>query len=807
MQRMSDTPELAIAPTSSPSETTTLTLDVSGMKCAGCVRAVERSLLQQPGVISATVNLVTEAALVEYQAAAVEPDTLAQGVTDSGFPASIRWRPGQEPDNSARQERQERQRQEVGERNRKLAIAFVLLAVSIVGHLQGLGLVLPLLSNIWFHAGLATLALLFPGREILLDGARGLLRGMPNMNTLVGLGTLTAYVTSLVALLFPNLGWECFFDEPVMLVGVILLGRTLEQRARTKAAASLQSLIELQPTQARLIGAPKADQNGVSIPAEQVRVGEWLRVLPGEKIPVDGTVVDGQTTVDEAMLTGEATPVLKQSGDAVAAGTLNLTGAIALKTTRTGQDTTLAQIIQLVENAQTRKAPIQRLADAIAGYFTYGILTLATLTFVFWYFVGTSLWHEQLHALGTGLQVWGHHDGHMMTHATEFSPLLLSLKLAIATLVIACPCALGLATPTAILVGSGLGAERGLLIRGGDVLEQVHYLQTLVFDKTGTLTSGHPSVTDCIPLVARLTADELLQQASTVEGGTQHPLAIAIRQEAARRELAPLPASNFYTESGYGVAAQIQEQTVRLGTERWMAHHGIAIPSAVQVQAETLSSLGKTVVYVAQECQLVGLLAVMDTLRPDAASTVQALQDMGLAVKILTGDRPATAMAIAQALNLPADAVHAGVSPAQKAAQIQQWQSEGRRIGMVGDGINDAPALAQADVSMALHSGADAAIETADMVLMRDRLSDLVDAIRLSQATFQKIRQNLFWALAYNVLAIPVAAGVLLPQSGILLSPSMAGGLMALSSISVVTNSLLLRRIRPEVGIFDRGKG
>jgi len=806
IQRMPDTPELAIAPPSQ-SEPATLTLDVGGMKCAGCVKAVERSLLQQPGVISATVNLVTEAALVEYQADAVEPDTLAQGVTDSGFPSKVRWRPGQEPDNSARMERLERQRQEAQERKQKLAIALALLGFSILGHLQGFGIVVPLLSNIWFHAGLATLALLFPGREILVDGARGLLRGMPNMNTLVGLGTLTAYVTSLIALVFPNLGWECFFDEPVMLVGVILLGRTLEQQARTKAASSLQSLVELQPAQARLIGEPKADQIGVAIPAEQVRVGEWLRVLPGEKIPVDGTVVDGQTTVDEAMLTGEATPVLKQSGDAVAAGTLNLTGAIALKTTRTGENTTLAQIIQLVETAQTRKAPIQRFADAVAGYFTYGILTLATLTFLFWYFIGTSLWHEQLHMLGTGLQVWGHHDGHMMAHATEFSPLLLSLKLAIATLVIACPCALGLATPTAILVGSGLGAERGLLIRGGDVLEQVHHLQTLVFDKTGTLTSGHPTVTDCIPLSTELSADDLLQQAATVEGGTQHPLAIAIRQEAACRELSSLPASDFHTESGCGVAAHIQGKTVRLGTEAWMTHHGITVPTPAQSEAETLAGDGKTIIYVAQDQQLVGLLAVMDTLRPDARATVQALQQLGLTVKVLTGDRPTTAQAIAQAVGLTREAVQAQLSPAQKAAQIQQWQAEGQRVGMVGDGINDAPALAQADVSMALHSGTDAAIETADMVLMRDRLSDLVEAIRLSKATFQKIRQNLFWAVGYNILAIPLAAGVLLPSTGTLLSPSLAGGLMALSSVSVVTNSLLLRRIRSEVGILDQGIG
>ncbi|MEO1208359.1 MAG: heavy metal translocating P-type ATPase [Cyanobacteria bacterium J06638_20] len=798
MQLTPDAPDTAIAPSQAPINQT-LSLDVGGMKCAGCVRAVEKTLLQQPGVVSATVNLVTEAALVEYEPIA-DPKAMAAQLTETGFPSQVRWVSGQEREVAGNTARLERHRQETRERQQQLAIAVSLLVLSSLGHLNYFGLTVPVLSHIGFHAALATLALLFPGRSILVDGWQGLRHNMPNMNTLVGLGVLTAYVTSLVALAFPTLGWECFFDEPVMLVGVILLGRSLEQRARHRAADSLNALVALQPAQARLLSTPKSEQEGIRVPAEQVRVGEWLRVLPGEKIPVDGAVVDGQTTIDEAMLTGEPTPVLKQQGDLVAAGTLNLTGAIALQATRTGKDTTLAQIIQLVETAQTRKAPIQRMADTIAGYFTYGVLTVATLTFTFWYFIGTHLWRDRLLALGDQLHFWGHHAGHLLMAAPEFSPLLLSLKLAIATLVIACPCALGLATPTAILVGSGTGAERGLLIRGGDVLERAHNLKTLVFDKTGTLTSGHPTVTDCLPLTEALTTDDLLQLAATVESGTQHPLAIALQQEADRRELSRLPAQDFQTAAGLGVSAQINGAQVVLGTDIWLEQMGVLLPETAQVQAETLATAGKTVIYIGQDQRLIGIIAVMDTLRPDAVETLAALKKQGITVKLLTGDRPTTARAIAQTLNLPETAVNAGVSPAEKAAFIAQWQQDGQLIGMAGDGINDAPALAAADVSLALHSGTDAAIETADIVLMQDRLTDVVAALTLSRATFRTIRQNLFWALGYNALAIPVAAGALLPSTGILLSPSIAGALMALSSVSVVTNSLLLRRALPNVG-------
>lgn len=797
----------------------TLAIDVTGMKCAGCVRAVEQALQQQPGVVTATVNLATEVATVQYQPEVIAPGALAQVLTDAGFPSQPRLPAGMAGSDSGLIDIQARRQQETRNQLWRLAIATVLLLLSAIGHLETLtGITFPYLNNIWFHCGLATVALIGPGRQMIIDGWQGLRRAAPNMNTLVSLGTLTAYCTSLIALLFPQLGWECFFDEPVMLVGFILLGRTLEQQARHRAAASFQALLALQPQVARLIpgGQPDLAQadagtplTAIEIPAATVRVGEWLQVLPGDLIPVDGQILLGQTTVDESMLTGEALPVLKQVGDRVAAGTLNQSSAIAIQATRTGSDTTVAQIIALVEAAQTRKAPIQKLADTVAGYFTYGVMAIAALTFLFWYFIGTQIWADQLgigtlptamaNMMGDRSHLMAHH---LLTHhALTPSPLLLSLKLAIAVLVVACPCALGLATPTAILVGSGIGAERGLLIRGSDILERVHHLTTLVLDKTGTLTTGKPTVTDCLPHPAAplaLTPALLMQLAATVESGTQHPLAIAIQAQAQQLGLALLPAEDFLTAPGKGVAACVTvpntptPYVVLLGTELWLQEHAITPDATLQTQVQDFMTAGKSVVYVAVDGQVAGVIAVSDPLRQDAAAVVQQLQTMGLQLVMLTGDRRPTAIAIAESLHLSPTQVIAEVRPEEKAAAIAQLQAQGQQVGMVGDGINDAPALAQAEVGIALHSGTDVATETAGIILMRDRLSDVVEAIRLSRATFRKIRQNLFWAFAYNVIGIPLAAGVLLPQQGILLSPAAAGAMMAFSSVSVVLNSLLL---------------
>ena len=849
-----------------------VTFDVGGMKCAGCAKAVERQLMQYSGVISACVNLAVEVATVECQPGAVDAEALAKKLTDNGFPSQSRLGENQQEAEAATIERR---RQEIRQQINQLTIALILIILSGLGHV--LGTKAPILTNIWFHWGLATLALLLPGRPIIVDGCRSLWRNAPNMNTLVALGAVTAYTASNAALLFPRMGWECFFDEPVMLLGFILLGKTLEQQARRRAASALQALIALQPAKARLVDfkLPSLDWRSeelplnstsevynpqyIEIPADRVRVGEWLQVLPGEKIPVDGEVCEGKTTIDESMLTGESMPVLKQPGDTVAAGTINKSGAVVMRATRTGKETTVAQMVALVQAAQTRKAPIQNLADTVAGYFVYGVMAISVLTFLFWYFAGTHIWPSVL--LGQGAMGMGHgalgigHGAMGMGHGalgighwasgighwasgighrasgmgnqlsvTDYqlpityyqSPLLLSLKLAIAVLVIACPCALGLATPTAILVGSGIGAERGLLIRGGDVLERVHQLDTVVFDKTGTLTTGNLTLTDYLPIFQNSELDlnsdinvgnspdvcstidgvsasavdsKLLQIAAAVERGASHPIAAAILLEAQQQGLPLLAAEDFCTEPGFGVSALVEGRRVFAGNAQWMSEQGVAVATQLSESME-----GKTAVYVASESLLLGVIGLKDTLRPDAKSAVERLRGMGLRVMMLTGDTASAAAATAQQLDLTAADVLAGVRPEGKARAIATLQAQGCKVAVVGDGINDAPALAQADVGIGLHCGTDVAVETAQIVLMRNALMDVVESIELGRATFNKIRQNLFWAFGYNTLGIPVAAGILLPATGILLSPAAAGAFMAFSSVSVVTNSLFLRR-------------
>ena len=820
-------PEIIPVKESSPE---LVTFDVGGMKCAGCAKAVERQLMQYSGVISACVNLAVEVATVECQPGAVDAEALAKKLSDNGFPSQSRLGENQREAEAAPIERR---RQEIRQQIKQLTIALILIILSGLGHV--LGTKAPILTNIWFHWGLATLALLLPGRPIIVDGCRSLWRNAPNMNTLVALGAVTAYTASNAALLFPRMGWECFFDEPVMLLGFILLGKTLEQQARRRAASALQALMALQPAKARLVDfkLPSLDWRSeelplnstsevynpqyIEIPADRVRVGEWLQVLPGEKIPVDGEVCEGKTTIDESMLTGESMPVLKQPGDTVAAGTINKSGAVVMRATRTGKETTVAQMVALVQAAQTRKAPIQNLADTVAGYFVYGVMAISVLTFLFWYFAGTHIWPSVL--LGQGAMNMDHgamNMGNELPIIYYQSPLLLSLKLAIAVLVIACPCALGLATPTAILVGSGIGAERGLLIRGGDVLERVHQLDTVVFDKTGTLTTGNLTLTDYLPIFQNSELDlnpdinlgnspdvcstidgvsasavdsKLLQIAAAVERGASHPIAAAILLEAQQQGLPLLAAEDFCTEPGFGVSALVEGRRVFAGNAQWMSEQGVAVATQLSGSME-----GKTAVYVASGGVLLGVIGLKDTLRPDAKAAVERLRGMGLRVMMLTGDTASAAAATAQQLDLTAADVLAGVRPEGKARAIATLQAQGCKVAVVGDGINDAPALAQADVGIGLHCGTDVAVETAQIVLMRNALMDVVESIELGRATFNKIRQNLFWAFGYNTLGIPVAAGILLPATGILLSPAAAGAFMAFSSVSVVTNSLFLRR-------------
>ena len=801
LEPVASTPETAEA-TVRPPTIETISLDISGMKCAGCVKAVERQL-DMDGVISASVNLATEMAAVHYDADRVAPDELTTRLTDAGFPSQLRTMETLSLEEIEATE--ERQQEAARERRKQLVTAIALIVLSTIGHLEMLGMpALPVLSTMWFHFGLATLALLFPGRPILLDGWRGLTHSAPNMNTLVGLGVTAAYVTSTVAMVVPSLGWDCFFEEPVMLLGFILLGRALERQARDSAASSLRALVGLQPRTVHLVTKGEdleaiGGDDTIDLPSNQVRVGDLLRVLPGEKLPVDGDVVAGSTAIDESMLTGEPLPVEKNSGDRVTTGTLNQSGAIVVRARRTGKDTTLAQIVELVRDAQTRKAPVQLLAATVAGYFTYGIMTLAVLTLLFWNFVGASVFAEAV-ASAHAWPMLAHAHRAMPHHG---SPLLLAIKLTIDVLVIACPCALGLATPTAILVGTGVGASRGLLIRGGDALERVHRLDAIVFDKTGTLTVGRPTVTD-FAVIEGFDKNEALQLAASIEQGTSHPLAKALVEAAKARELELLPTGECQTEAGLGVRGRIGDRAIVVGNRPWLGACDIAVPEALSQQADNFAREGKTAIFVAADGKTLAALAVADELRPEAADTIRQLKQLGLRVVMLTGDRQAAATAIATQVGLAPEDTIADVRPAEKSdaiARLQQSASTGKRkkanVAMVGDGINDAPALAQADVGISLHGSTDVAIETAQIVLMRSDLTDIVAAIRLSRATFNKIRQNLVWAFGYNSIGIPVAAGALVPSFGVMLDPAFAAVAMALSSISVVANSLLLRAALP----------
>jgi P-type Cu2+ transporter len=780
-------------------ETTAIVLDVTGMKCAGCVSAVEKQLLAQPGVRSACVNLLTGVAAIEIASATTGVD-LAAKLTASGFPSQTRTAQDLTTRSQRLQQRQVKYAQESKQLLWQLITAGVLLVLSALGHFTQPTTHLhhgsAVLTDFWWHWGLATLAIAFPGRSILVDGWRSLWHRNPNMNTLVGLGIVTSYTASVVALLWPNLGWECFFEEPVMIIGFITLGRTLEQQAKHRAATAFDRLLSLQPTLARLISADLERPQAVEIPVEQVKVGEYLRVLPGEKIPTDGTIRWGQTTIDESAITGESLPAIKQVGDLVVAGTVNQAGAISIEVTRTGDDTTLAQIIALVEAAQTRKAPVQKLADTVAGYFTYGVLAIAFLTGLFWYFIGI-------------------HNGDLVPPVSTLTPL----KAAIAVMVVACPCALGLATPTAILVGTGIGAESGLLFKGGDVLEAVQKLDTVVFDKTGTLTQGQPQVTDILT-DADLSNHKLLQLAAAAESVTNHPLATAIVQEVTRLGLTLPVAIVSRTELGLGVCAEVifrdlnrtvndvpaaEHYQVIVGNQNWLTANGIEIDRQWQDRSQQLAAAGKTAIYVAVfpagqpvTTATLGLIGVTDRLRPDAIETVKQLQNLGLRVVMVTGDRQAVAELVAKQLGITE--IHAEVLPQDKARIVAELQANPHnpdlphQVATIGDGINDAPALAQADIGIALNAGTDVAIDVADIILMRDRLLDVVSAIELSRSTLTKIRQNLFWAAIYNLIGIPAAAGVLYWFGwGTLLSPAAAGALMALSSVSVVTNSLLLR--------------
>ena len=748
-----------------------LLLEIEGMKCGGCVRAVEQRLLDQPGVRQASVNLLTRTAWVDLASAEADQGNLLEALAELGFRARLR---SSEVELSSRRERL--RARSWWQQWRQLVVALVLLLVSVLGHLPGVGL-----GALWIHALVASAALAGPGRPILVRGIQGALAGLPSMDTLVGLGVFSAYGASLVAFLWPHTGWPCFFNEPVMLLGFVLLGRFLEERARFRAGRALEQLAELQPDTALLLlgdGPPRPVRVG------GLRPGDRVRLLPGDRVPVDGVVLEGCSAVDVSGLTGEPLPLQAAAGSELAAGSLNLEAPLVLEVSRRGADSAIARIIHLVERAQARKAPIQALVDRIAGRFTLVVLALAVATLLFWWLLGTEIWPQVLnspHAAG--------HVGHGVLGTSAETPFALALQLAIAVLVVACPCALGLATPTAITVGTGRAAREGLLFRGGDAIETAARLQAVLFDKTGTLTLGRALVAAVEPL-ADLDADRLVQLAASLEAGSRHPLGQALLQEAQRRDLALFELGDSHTTAGEGVAGLVDGRRLRVGRLAWVE----PVPSAALLARQALLECqGASVLAVADDqLGLLGLVAINDQPRPDAAAVLAALRGMDLELGLLSGDRREPVQQLGSRLGLVEAELAWELRPEQKLERILQHPAYGA-LAMVGDGINDAPALAAADLGIAVGTGTQIAQDSADLVVMGEQLDGIVRALLLARRTMAKVRQNLAWAFGYNLIVLPLAAGVLLPGFGVLLTPPLAALLMALSSITVVANALLLQ--------------
>ncbi|MEB3197444.1 MAG: heavy metal translocating P-type ATPase [Candidatus Sericytochromatia bacterium] len=751
-------------PAAAPHE---LTLSVRGMTCAACANRVERVLSRAPGVAQAHVNLATERATVHYDPAGTDPGQLAAAVAAAGYPAEP-WEVA-DPWSAATAARDaEAAAHAVSERQRERRRLWWAWALATPVVLGAMGLHGPwghLLPSA-FHSPLWQLALTAPlvfgvGAPFFQQAWKGLRHGSWSMDTLVALGTGVAFAYSLMATLWPS--WltsrgfaaDVYYESAAAIVAFILTGRHAESRARQQASGAIQGLLALAPQQACRLG-PAGE---VALPVHEVRVGDRLRVRPGERIPVDGLLLEGDAHVDQAMLTGESEPVHKRVGDELVGGTLNQRGTLVMEVRRVGGDTALAQIVRLVEQAQGSKAPIQRLADRVVAVFVPAVVAIAGVTALAW-----------LVLAGPAQAVLA----------------------AVSVLIIACPCAMGLATPTSVMVGAGKGAELGVLFKTAGALEALSQAQVVLFDKTGTLTLGRPVVTDVLPEPG-WQAEELLRVVAAVEVGSEHPLGQALVAHARALGLALPEVQAFDNRTGRGVSGVVDGRPVLVGNAAWMQEAGVEL-TGLEVTLAALADTGKTPLLAAVAGRLAGLVALADAPKPGAAEAVAALQAAGLEVAMLTGDHARTAAAVARTLGIAR--VVAEVRPGDKAAEVQRLQAEGHRVVMVGDGLNDAPALAAAHVGVALGSGTEVAIEAADVTLVGADVGAVVTAWRLARAVMANIRQNLFWAFAYNVAGIPLAAGLLYPWTGQLLSPAIAGGAMAASSVCVVLNALRLRRFR-----------
>ncbi|MBN1254641.1 MAG: heavy metal translocating P-type ATPase [Deltaproteobacteria bacterium] len=742
-----------------------VTVPVRGMSCASCVEKVQKALSSVPGVVRAAVNFATEKATVEYIPGQVTVKDLAKAVHEAGYEILEVT----EGIDAVEQERTAREA-ELRQLRRKFVIGLCLVVpVFLLGHLHMIGLshlfALSAQANYLIQFLLQTPVQFWIGWQFYRGAWAAARHKTSDMNTLIAVGTSAAYLYSVIATFFPQvfvaegLAAKVYFDTAGAIICLILLGRLLEARAKGQTSEAIKRLIGLQPKRAIVIRGGRE----MEIAVEDVQIGDVIIVRPGERIPVDGTIVEGHSAVDESMVTGESIPVEKGMGDTVIGATINKTGSFKFTATKVGKETMLAQIIRMVEEAQGSKPPIARMADIIASYFVPVVIGAAIVTFVIWALFGPE------------------------------PALTYAVLNFVAVMIIACPCALGLATPTSIMVGTGKGAEHGVLIRGGEALEQAHKLNAVVLDKTGTITKGEPSVTDIVEADG-VTATEILRLAASAERGSEHPLGEAILQRAKAEGLHLEDSTDFNAIPGHGIEAAIGGRRILMGNIKLMKERTIPL-EGMEGKARALSRAGKTPMFVAVDGKPAGIIAVADTLKGDSKAVLDALHQMGLEVIMLTGDNKRTADAIAKQIGV--DRVLAEVLPEVKANEVKRLQAEGKRVGMVGDGINDAPALAQADVGIAIGTGTDVAMESADITLISGDLKGVVTAIALSKATIRNIKQNLFWAFAYNTILIPVAAGVLFPFFGILLSPIFAAAAMGLSSITVVSNALRLRRFRP----------
>ncbi|ACB96251.1 heavy metal translocating P-type ATPase [Beijerinckia indica] len=755
-------------------ETAEFTVDK--LNCASCVNRAEKAFMSVPGVLEAHVNLATKTAVATFATGTTDVAELEEAVTKAGYPTHERRDEGESENLSGSENGAQHHKHEDPSETQVLFRDFTIAGVltlpvfilemgSHLSHAFAHGIMdtIGLFPSHVLSFALTSLVLAWPGRRFFVQGVPSLLHGAPDMNSLVVLGTSAAFFYSTLVTFLPNLFPEAsrqvYFESAAIIVTLILLGRALEAQARGKTGAAIQHLLGLKAHQARVLrhGEP------VDVEIGRIKTGDIVVVRPGEKIPLDGTVIEGTSFVNEAMLTGEAAPVLKASDAEVVGGTVNLDGGFQFRVTRTGKDTVLAQIIRMVEQAQGAKLPIQALADRITAWFVPAVLGLAVLTFLFWFWLGPQ------------------------------PALSFALIQTVSVLIIACPCAMGLATPVSVMVGTGRAAELGILFRKGAALQSLAEVDTFAFDKTGTLTKGQPVLTDFVVLPS-FSRDTILSLIASVETRSEHPIGKAIVQAAKQDGLATKPVEHFSAEAGFGIEAKIEGQRVTIGSDRLMAKQGIDV-SPLAKEAAALANEAKSPLYGAIDGKLAILLAVADPIAPAAAEAIAALHKEQRQTVMVTGDRRETAEAIAKSVKI--DRAIAETLPQGKRDVVEELKRGGHKVAFIGDGINDAPALAAADVGLAIGSGTDVAIESADVVLIRRQLTTVADALAISQATMRNIKQNLFWAFAYNVVLIPVAAGVFYPLFGLLLSPMLAAGAMAFSSVFVVTNALRLRQFIP----------